>query len=285
MNNYLKNIISESERIRISKLHNSRIKSEFRKLLSEQDPNLVQRNDPDLSPELNKSNAKVFDFEDFIASAKEQVDGFPIDGSVVNLEGHGNVWEVRKDNPDGTVSAKYYLKQDGSIVGPDMKTIAKNKWFTTPIQVKGDVANTLQQTQTPNVATNQKVGQPKSALDTQNLASNAEINKATRQQNKALRKAARQLKRDDKKAVSNCNTNYERWRKKLQNIDITKASKEQITMKENYENWLNACCDILQINFTGLPFCQITGAEPKPQVTTNQPTSNQIPDSEMNPNK
>ena len=226
MNSYLKNIISESERVRISKLHNSRIKSEFKKLLSEQDPNLVQRNDPDLSPELNKFNTKVFDFEDFIAAAKEQVDGFPVDGSVVSLEGHGNVWEVRKDNPDGTVSAKYYLKQDGSIVGPDMTTIAKNKWFTTPIQVKGDVAKTLPQTQVPNVATNQKVGQPKSALDNQNLASNAEINRATRQQNKALRKAARQLKRDDKKAVSNCNTNYERWRKKLQNIDITKASKE-----------------------------------------------------------
>lgn len=284
MNSYLKNIISESERVRISKLHNSRIKSEFRKLLSEQDPNLVQRNDPDLSPELNKFNEGAFDLEDFIKTVKQQVEGFPEDGSVIHLDGHGFVYEVRKDNPDGTVDAKYYLKQDGSVVGPDMKTIAKNKWYTTPIQVEWPTKTAV--SSGPKVPTGiQQGGQPKSALDTQNLASNAEINKATRQQNKALRKAARQLKRDDKKAVSNCNTNYERWRKKLQNIDITKASKEQITMKENYENWLNACCDILQINFTGLPFCQITGAEPKPQVTTNQPTSNQIPDSEMNPNK
>lgn len=285
MNIYLRNLISEDERRRISNLHNSKIKSEFKKLLSEQDPNLVQRNDPDLSPEMNKFNEGAFNLEDFIAAAKEQVDGFPEDGYVVNIPTHGMVWGVRTKLQDGTIGVKYYLKQDGTVVGPDMTTISKNKWYTAPIQVKGDTMKTLNPTQVSSKLADTTLqplgGQPKTALDTQNLATGKELKKQGNLQKRMLKKADKQQRKDDKQAKQNCSKYYQNYSKYSKNMNDSQ--------KLQYESYLNTCCDVLEMNFTGLPFCQTQGTATTklgtPPTIPKQTQVSQVQDSEIDPNK
>jgi hypothetical protein len=270
MNIYLRNLISEDERRRISNLHNSKIKSEFKKLLSEQDPNLVQRNDPDLSKEMNKFNEGAFDLEDFIAAAKEQVDGFPEDGYVVNIPKHGMVWGVRTKLQDGTVGVKYYLKQDGTVVGPDMTTISKNKWYTTPIQVKGDKMATLKPTEIQSkTSPDAFVSTPSvTGSGAQGMMTGREIKQGRGALKRELKSAKKQLKKESRKNVQNCLAYFKNWEKDWNQKDeaLQVIVKETSPNYKAYATFLSSCCNILTENgkqpaLVGL--CSTKGVEPE----------------------
>jgi hypothetical protein len=258
MNIYLRNLISEDERRRISNLHNSKIKSEFKKLLSEQDPNLVQRNDPDLSPEMNKFNEGAFNLEDFIAAAKEQVDGFPEDGYVVNIPTHGMVWGVRTKLQDGTIGVKYYLKQDGTVVGPDMTTISKNKWYTAPIQVKGDTMKTLNPTQVSSklagtTGTENTIGQQ------QKLMGGRELNDLEKQLKQQANQQRRTQKKLTKENVKKCRGTFDTYVKyfgdETRKANLIKVPQGAESFK-GYTAEIESCCPIFSKDKKYLPNVQ-----------------------------
>jgi len=261
MNIYLRNLINEDERRRISNLHNSKIKSEFKKLLSEQDPNLVQRNDPDLSPEMNKFNLEGFILEDFIAAAKEQVDGFPEDGFVVHIPKHGMVWGVRTKLQDGTVGVKYYLKQDGTAVGPDMTTISKNKWYTTPIQVKGDKMATLKPTEIQTNANPSALTSTPSAtgLGSQKLMGGRELNDLEKQLKQQANQQRRAQKKLTKENVKKCRGTFDTYVKyfgdETRKANLIKTPQGAETFK-GYTAEIESCCPIFSKDTKYLPNVQ-----------------------------
>lgn len=277
MSIFLRNLISEDERRRISNLHNSRIKSEFRRLISEQDPNLVQRNDPELSPELNKSNAEAFDLEDFIAKIKQQIDSFPEDGYVANLANHGVVWAVREP---GTANIKYYLKQDGSAISSDMTTVAKNKWYTTPIQVEWPTKTAVGSGPTVPTGTQGMTGS-----GPQGMMTGREANQSRRALKRELKAAKRQLKKENKKNVQNCLTYFKNWERDWNQKDeaLQVIVKETSPNYKSYVNFLSSCCDILNENGkqpTLVGLCSTKGVEPETVLgsgpttpTANNPVS------------
>jgi hypothetical protein len=259
MSYYLKNLLNESEMKRILNLHENRKKYEWKGLIME----------------ATQEEAKVF-----FDKRRTKMKNFPPNGTIIDYDGKGNfVYQIT-----GTDGKPLYLFADGTAKDSVGNTAA-NRWYgqLSSDEVALDKMTTLKPTQVGSKFTDTKLQplgtQPKSALDTQNLASGSELRQQGREQKRMLKRANKQQRKDDKQAKQNCTKYYQNYSK------LSKNMKD--SQKLQYETYLNTCCDVLEMNFTGLPFCQAQGTVTPvlPKETTVPTQTNQMPDSEMNPNK